>query len=152
MENVRFVFNDGGRAAAGYKGKTGDCVCRSIAIITGIPYKQVYERLAEGNAKQRKGKHEKKSKAGVKTAARGINVKRKWFVEYMKELGFVWTPTMKIGQGCKVHLLKEELPSGKLIVAVSGHYTAVVDGIINDTYDCSRNGSRCVYGYYSLKS
>ncbi|KKL59947.1 hypothetical protein LCGC14_2210300, partial [marine sediment metagenome] len=25
-------FNDGGRIAAGYKGDTDDCVCRSIAI------------------------------------------------------------------------------------------------------------------------
>jgi hypothetical protein len=24
-----------------------------------------------------------------------------------------------------------------------------VDGIINDTYDCSREGTRCVYGYFT---
>lgn len=35
-----FVFHDGGRAAAGYKGKTGDCVTRSIAIATGKPYQE----------------------------------------------------------------------------------------------------------------
>ena len=99
-----FKFNDGGREAAGYKGKTGDCVCRSICIVTGLPYEQVYERLANGNATQRRGKRECKSKAGVKTAARGINTKRKWFADYMVSLGFVWTPTMLIGQGCKVHL------------------------------------------------
>jgi hypothetical protein len=29
-------FDDGGRGAAGFKGKTGDCVCRAIAIATGI--------------------------------------------------------------------------------------------------------------------
>ena len=40
-----FVFHDGGRAAAGYKGKTGDCVARSIAIATGKPYQEVYEAL-----------------------------------------------------------------------------------------------------------
>lgn len=142
-----FKFNDGGREAAGYKGKTGDCVARSIAIVTGLPYKQVYEALANGNATQRKGKREG-SKAGVKTAARGINTKRKWFADYMASLGFVWTPTMLIGQGCKVHLKSDELPIGKLIVNVSKHFTAVIDGVINDTYDCSREESRCVYGYY----
>ena len=52
-----FVYNDGGREAAGYKGKAGDCVCRSIAIAAQLPYQQVYDRLAEGNAKQRKSKH-----------------------------------------------------------------------------------------------
>lgn len=27
-----FVYDDGGRAAAGYKGTTGDCACRAVAI------------------------------------------------------------------------------------------------------------------------
>lgn len=147
---TNYIYNDGGREVAGYKGKTGDCVCRSIAIITGLPYEKVYERLANGNATQRKGKREG-SKAGVKTASKGINTKRKWFADYMDELGFEWIPTMQIGQGCKVHLRSEELPKGKLIVNVSKHFTAVIDGVINDTYDCSRSGSRCVYGYYKLK-
>jgi len=53
-----------------------------------------------------------------------------------------------IGQGCKVHLRKDELPQGKLIVRVSKHITSVIDGVINDTYDCSRGATRCVYGYY----
>ena len=30
-----YAFDDGGRAPAGYKGTTGDCVCRAIAIATG---------------------------------------------------------------------------------------------------------------------
>jgi hypothetical protein len=38
-----FVFHDGGRAAAGYKGMTGDCVTRSIAIATGKTYQEVYD-------------------------------------------------------------------------------------------------------------
>ena len=147
---IQFKYNDGGRAAAGYTGKNvGDCVCRSISIITGKPYQEIYDRLAIGNATQRRSKRERKSKAGVKTASRGISAKRKWFTEYMEELGFVWVPTMKIGQGCKVHLRADELPKGKLIVNVSKHFTAVIDGVINDTYDCSRGGTRCVYGYYT---
>ena len=55
---------------------------------------------------------------------------------------------MLIGQGCKVHLTADELLKGTLIVAVSKHLTCVKDGVIYDTYDCSRDGSRCVYGYY----
>lgn len=62
--------------------------------------------------------------------------------------GWVWTPTMFIGSGCKVHLRGDELPAGRLIVSVSKHLVAVIDGVIHDTYDCSRNGTRCVYGYY----
>ena len=37
-----FKYNDGGRAAAGYQGAAGDCVTRSIAIVTGLPYEEVY--------------------------------------------------------------------------------------------------------------
>ena len=40
-----FVFHDGGRVAAGYRGKTGDCVTRSIAIATGKTYQEVYDAL-----------------------------------------------------------------------------------------------------------
>jgi|SRR5262245_25045412 len=29
---------------------------------------------------------------------------------------------------------------------------AVIDGVIHDTHDCSRDGTRCVYGYFSLPS
>jgi hypothetical protein len=140
-----FIFNDGGRAEAGYKGQTGDCVCRSICIVTGKPYDEVYQALAEGNFTQRKSKHSKK---GKRTAANGINTKRKWFNEYMLSLGFKWVPTMFVGVGCKMHLKKEELPTGKIICNVSKHFVAVVDGVINDIYDCSREGTRCVYGYY----
>ena len=143
-----FEYNDGGRAAAGYKGKTGDCVCRAIAIATGLPYQKVYDDLALGNATQIKGKRESKSKRGVKTAAHGINVKRKWFDDYMRQLGFTWKPTMFVGNGCKVHLRADELPSGSIICNVSKHFTCVINGVIYDTYDCSRNGTRCVYGYY----
>ena len=33
---IKFVKNDGGRAASGYVGKTGDCVARSIAIVMDL--------------------------------------------------------------------------------------------------------------------
>ena len=74
--------------------------------------------------------------------------KHKWFKDYMTELGFVWTPTMTIGSGCTTHLRDGELPDGRLVCKVGRHLVAVVDGVINDTHDCSRNGTRCVYGYW----
>jgi hypothetical protein len=57
---------------------------------------------------------------------------------------------MEIGKGCKVHLRADELPKGKIICSVSRHLVAVIDGVINDTHDCSRDGNRCVYGYYTF--
>lgn len=145
-----WVYNDGGRAAAGYKGATGDCVTRAIAIATGLSYVGVYKTLAILNAAQRRSKREiyKGLSRRLKSAANGISTKHKWFDDYMQSLGFRWIPTMQIGQGCKVHLRAEELPAGILIVSVSKHLVAVIDRVIQDTYDCSRNGTRCVYGYW----
>lgn len=145
MDN--YIFNDGGRAKAGFKGQTGDCVTRAIAIASGKPYEEVYNVMANGNASQRASRYHGKSKK-VRTARNGISVKRKWFKDYMKSIGFKWQPTMGIGTGCKVHLKADELPKGKIICSVSNHYVAVIEGVINDTWDCSRNGTRCVYGYW----
>ena len=148
IKKLRFKENDGGRLDAGRKGATGDCVCRAISIATGKNYLEVYERLAVGNKTQRRSKNSCKF-ANRKTASHGIYVKRKWFKDYMHELGFEWKPLMSIGVGCQVHLAKNEIPNkGIYICALSKHYTTVVNGVINDTYDPSREGTRCVYGYW----
>ena len=143
---MRYILDDGGRAAAGYKGHAGDCVCRAVAIASGLPYAEVYDKLAAETGAQRQSSRTKKRAASARS---GVNTGRKWFKDYMAGIGFKWTPTMAIGQGCKVHLRANELPLGSLVVAVSKHYTAVIDGVIHDTYDCSRGGTRCVYGYFS---
>jgi len=174
---MKFVKTDGGRAAAGFKGIAGDCVTRAVAIASGKPYQEVYDALAAGNATQRKTKRTAKTGRGVRTAREGIYMHRKWFKDYMASLGFAWVPTMRIGSGCTVHLADGELPMGRLVVRVSKHSCAVIDGVIHDAYDPSRethcirqdDGSqlkvgewrnsngicwierRCVYGYWILK-
>ena len=138
-----FVFDDGGREAAGFKGKTGDCVCRAIAIATEMPYKEVYDLINE-TAKSERASKRKRGKSSARTGVY-IGTIRK----VMERLGWKWHPTMAIGKGCTVHLRKDELPSGRLVVSVSRHEAAVIDGVVHDTYDCTRDGSRCVYGYYA---
>ena len=166
---MKWTYNDGGRKAAGFKGTAGDCVARSVAIASGMPYSEVYAALSNGAGNERKSR-------GA-SARNGVHTSRKWFKDYMAGLGFKWVPTMHIGSGCKVHLNEKELPNGNLVVAVSRHYTAVIDGVIHDTYDPSERGAtiypngmptdqlpkgayrlnnghwcyapeRCVYGYY----
>lgn len=82
------------------------------------------------------------------TPRNGIS-KKVYHKHLLKEIGMIWTPTMLVGQGCKVHLTEHELPSGKLIVQIARHLTTVIDGVINDTWNCS---GKCVYGYYSFPS
>jgi hypothetical protein len=139
---MRFERDDGGRDAAGFKGQAGDCCCRAVAIATGLPYRQVYDALNALAKRERTGRR----KRGVSSARAGVygQTARR----LMESLGWRWVPTMGIGTGCKVHLADGELPAGRLVVCVSRHYTAVIDGVIRDTHDPSRDGKRCVYGYY----
>jgi hypothetical protein len=133
-----FQFNDGGRAAAGYKTKRGDCVVRAIAIACELPYAQVRDALND--------------RAQLLTCAAERGTAREVYEPYLVELGWTWTPTMLIGSGCKVHLLASELPPGRLICRVSVHLVAVIDGVIHDNHNPARNGTRCVYGYYRKES
>jgi hypothetical protein len=138
---TNFIRNDGGRAASGYKGTARDCVVRAIAIATERPYDEVYDSLFELNRSRNKNP--------AKCSPRNAGTHRKTIHAYMDSIGWKWTPTMKIGQGCKVHLRADELPAGRLIVSLSHHLCAVIDGVIHDTHECSRDGTRCVYGYWS---
>ena len=125
-----------------YQGQAGDCACRFIAIATGKPYQEVYDALKGAATSERPRKGRKRS--SVRDGTKSPTIRR-----YMEALGWRWVPTMAIGSGCKVHLLADELPDGRLVVSVSKHMTAVIDGVIRDTYDPSRAGTRCVYGYFA---
>jgi hypothetical protein len=135
-----WVFDDGGRAAAGYRGEApGDCVPRAIAIAAQRPYREVYNSLARGM----------KSVGHTRSARNGVDPHI--YRPYIEKLGFEWTATMGVGTGCKVHLADGEIPSsGRLICRLSRHLVAVIDGTIRDISDPSRNGTRCVYGYWRL--
>ena len=132
---MNFVYNDGGRAAAGYRGHTGDCVTRSIAIATGMSYQEVYDALNALAARERTGKRIRK-RSNARTGVRMDTARR-----YLKSIGWRWVPTMAIGQGCKVHLADGELPMGRLVVQVTRHLTAVIDGVIHDNHDPQRESS-----------
>lgn len=129
---MKFVYDDGGRSKYYKAGDVRDCCVRSIAIATGEDYKVVYDELKRLN----NGK-----------SCRNGTPKKVW-KKYMESIGWKWIPTMTIGSGCTVHLTEDELPKGTLIVSVSKHLTCVKDGVLYDTFDCTRDGNRCVYGYY----
>lgn len=132
-----WVYDDGGRAEAGFRGETGDCVTRAIAIATGIPYRDVYDAINDVCAE---------SPQRGRSARTGVS--KRVTREVLNRLGWAWTPTMQIGSGCAVHLRADELPSGRLIVQLSKHVAAVIDGVLHDNHDSSRDGTRCVYGYW----
>ena len=143
--SIPFSFNDGGRSDAGFKGHCGDCGVRAAAIAVDAPYIEVYRYAQELNKSVKLPK--------CKRITQSSSVRDGVHVEVMHALlkwyGFTWVPTMKIGSGCKTHLHAGELPPGRIVCRVSKHYCAVIDGVLHDTHDCSRYGTRCVYGYWT---
>lgn len=142
---MEFIYSSGGREKYYRVIKVGDCVTRAIANGTGMDYKEVYD-LINSYSKQehitKKKKHKSSARDGVYTeTARKV----------LEDLGWKWVPTMFIGRGCQVHLKEDELPNGTLIVKLSKHLTCVKDGKLYDTYNCTRDGTRCVYGYWVKK-
>ena len=131
---MELKINDGGRAKYFAANKVGDCVTRAIAIATGRDYKEVYNEIA--------------LYLGY-TPRNGVA--KKDVKKVMAHFGGEWHSCMKIGSGCKVHLTDNEVPmKGRIVCQLSHHACAVIDGVINDTFDCSRKGTRCVYGYWDF--
>jgi hypothetical protein len=145
-----WAYDDGGREDAGFKGKAGDCVSRAIAIATGRPYREVYDRLGQLIGEWSKGRSRaaKRWRAKAKGATERNGTPKPVIRQYLLELGWEWVPTMGIGTGTTVHLRADELPAGRIITSVSGHMCAVIDGVVHDTHDPTRQGTRCVYGWW----
>lgn len=149
---VRWIYDDGGRKRAGFRGEApGDCVTRAIAIVTERPYRDVYREVNTMATTVERHVRSRKTALAVATG-RGSSARLgvlKPTTHALMALNLMeWVPTMGIGTGCRVHLRAEELPAGRIICAVSKHVVAVIDGIVYDTHDSTRNGTRCVYGYW----
>ncbi len=129
---LEYKYNDGGRSKYYRAKNVGDCVVRATAIATGRDYKEIYNIFKEAiGGSPRNG------------------VSKKICRQVIGQLGGRWVTCMKIGSGCKVHLAPNEIPMDKrIIVSLSKHLVAVINGVINDTYEPSRDGERCVYGYW----
>jgi len=98
-----FVYNDGGRAASGYKGRPGDCVVRASAIAVQKPYREVYDAI---NALAL----EERTRRGRTRSSARSGVERTTYERYLKQLRWEWVPTMQVGSGCRVHRRTRNYP------------------------------------------
>lgn len=142
MNTLEVVYDDGGRSKYYKASSVGDCVTRAIAIAANMDYKEVYQMIID--ITHRKGRHKTKYNSHPRNG-----VLKKDIIIAMEKIGFTWHPCMSIGTGCKVHLAKDEIPMDKTIICnLSKHLVAVINGVIHDIYDPSKEGKRCVYGYW----
>lgn len=135
MALMEYIYDDGGRSLY-FKGKTGDCVCRSVAIASGRDYKEIYDLIF----------------STMKESPRnGVNTRTAKFKRLMESLGFRWVATSGIGSHQAVHFIQGELPDGRMVCSVNGHWVAVVDNQVRDIFDCRLNTfgeHRRIYGYW----
>ena len=135
MALMEYIYDDGGRSLY-FKGKTGDCVCRSIAIASGRDYKEIYDLIF----------------STMKVSPRnGVNTRTAKFKRLMESLGFRWVATSGIGSHQAVHFIQGELPEGRMVCQVTGHCVAVVNNQVRDIFDCRLNTfgeNRRIYGFW----
>lgn len=153
---MELIITDGGRRDAGYNGYCGDSVVRAIAIAAKRPYKIVYDECAEMNANYYRTFFPNHRRAGVRSARDGVCTNHAQFLAYMKSMDFVWHPPRRLGRACKLYLEESDIPMGRLIVALSNYWVAVIDGSICDNRDprndFSRWPRRRVFGWWMLEN
>ena len=139
---IGYVQDDGGRAAAGFKGHAGDCVVRAIAILTRQPYADIYARMAaamkqagysaSGNGyrqKPRPGLHPRIGPRSVQNL-----VKRSYGLH-----------RVDLGRGSRPTYTEAWLRHGNCLVGTTKHISAIVDGALRDTFD-GRTYDATIYG------
>ncbi len=138
---VIWVYNSGGYEKD--KNQLPNCpYTRAISVATGMDYKDCYmlinkyieeegyDELYIQNCRQ------EIVKTVIKKILADLNIQNCW--------------RSKFSQGCIIHLKKEELPLGTIIVQISKGLTTLIDGVIQDIYDPSRDGTRCVYSIWTV--
>lgn len=139
MEGKRIMFmrynkQDGGRSQY-FKGKTGDCVIRSISIALSQDYMETYNDLFD--------------------LAKSIGYlpnDTKVYKKYLKSKGWVQNKCVYRPNSKRRYTLNEwamlpgsPMPS-RCLIHTSGHLTAVADGILRDSWNCS---DWCAGVYYT---
>ena len=127
---MNFVYNDGGRDAAGFKGKS-DCGVRAVAIACNLSYADARKLLKE---------YAKRGKQGNGAISKGIY--KEDIDAALRSIGWKWCKAPKYtGRKAKAKDLH-----GTVIARMAHHYAAVIDGVVHDSWDSS---NKMVYGYWS---
>ena len=106
-----------------------DCTKRSISLTTGISSREVARDM-----------NEHKKITGVKVFYENPNPR-----SYMERvLGFTRV-TLPKSERVTVGSFAKEHPLGRYVVSVSGHWTACIDGIVYDTWDCTGKDALTYY-------
>lgn len=147
-----WVYDDGGRGGAGFKGKTGDCGVRALTIALDEDYQAMYETMFHLQREYGETRRDRAAKAIQRRGASPrLGLFRQVLGPYLVETcGWRWTPLKFVGDPRTHHAVHGELPPrGPMVCSMRGHYAAVVDGKLRDTWDSGKHGSAQVSGIWT---
>ena len=124
-----FQYNDAGQPRSL---NSGYCGVRALVIATGMTWADAEKHLRSFT---------KNGKAGNGALSKGIY--KDDYDAALSALGFVWKSAPKFA-GRKARCA--DLTS-TVIARQSKHYTAVIEGTVNDIFDCS---NKMVYGFWEM--
>ena len=133
---IDYRYDDGGRAAAGYRGKTGDCVVRAIAICAREVYRAVYVTMAghmkrngyaaSGNAYATRERNRKAPRRRGQLTAKRVQD---------QVLGAYGFRKISLPAGERPTFTEAYHRFGDCVVGTTKHVAAIVDGALRDTFD-----------------
>ena len=126
---MNFIYNTGGREHYYKKSKNGDCVARAISIATKTDYKEVWEELCDIG----------------KSLGQFSNSNIVWQM-YLQNRGWHKNSLGKPMPQISALKLKRAIVDCK--VGYGSHLCAVVDGDLNDLWDCR---DRLAYSYWEAQ-
>lgn len=109
--------------------RASDCAFRAISLFTGNSWDKVYTDLCAYGFKMRRAPNEKKV-----------------YEKYLDDLGYIKQSQPRKSDGTK-YTVREfcKRSEGTILVSTANHLSCIVDGKVNDTWDC---GSDCVGNYW----
>ena len=136
---ITYTEHDGGRAAAGFKGKTGDCVTRALTLVTtggnptGEDYRRIYNAVAELNVTGKKSRAhaERKGRRPVRSNRAGAYLVGDGD-DLTISLGLERVP---VERGPRPTFTEAHQRYGDCIVKTAKHVVAIVNGALMDTWD-----------------
>lgn len=136
MNSFLFQLNDGGRSTSKRPKQKRDCVVRTIALASKLPYDLVYEDLAE--------------LGGVC----GRSTLKMVWQDYLAEGSPVKSikisfPPIPGQSRMNLNKFVQEYKTGRFIVQMAGHLTTVIDGMVYD--DFKPIGEKCVYAAWRIQ-
>ena len=134
---MKFIKNYGGRekyfGTKFKKDRTGDCVIRAIATATEQDYMKVWNDLFE-----------------LATECGFMPSDKKCYEIYLKDLGWEKNSPLKRGKKkYKVRNVGRFFHNQNVIIHTTNHLTTLIDGDLNDSWDCRE---WCANSYYVKKT